>query len=642
MRFSDNWLATKPNEHTVLDIAYITVLIPLLFVLKLPLLAFVFISVGLIAAGKKPTPLTLTLLTLIGIASIFFSLYGSFNFAGLSRLKLFVELLIYLLLLAVALQRLTGTINFYLRISPALLLALTLFFFHGIAMLVYVFVAVFVLFTVLLWQIMQTRLRDTLRVATLFYVASLPIVVVFFIFFPRISFEHASYGFKGDMIHRTGHDGLMHLDNAALLVPSERIVMEVGFEKQIPLSSALYFRGSVLYTKENQTWKPLPPHKLPPSRPNYTYQNTVYKVTLYPTDKRWLYLLDIPLETPQKSALNYHLETTVEKPLQEPLLYTATSSLQSSYADTLPNFIKNASLTYDTQHDLLSQKLAKTIKSKYPMPTQRLETITTLFKAFKLTYTLNPQPFDLNNSTDSFLFDKKKGYCVHFSAAFVTLCRMADIPARIVTGYKPDGGDSVENYLIVRESDAHAWAEVYIEGAWRRVETTAFAAFFENNMQIGTPDGQIQDREKSSLTHINLYLHYLKYQVDTWILEYSALSQKRLFSYLKDDTLFLISFIAGIAVLIALVLLASYFIVQSRCKDTLLCTLKPLLKKLGEISPRASSESLNTYFIRLEENYHIDLASINLLYHQLRYKVPMQKEDLRRFKASVSLILKKL
>ena len=140
MRYLKHWLSTSPSQMKVLDIAYLTLLLPLLFIIKLPMVAFLVIVIALIVIGKKATTITQLTILFLGLTAIFFSLYGSFNFAGLSRLKLFVELLIYLLILAVSLQRLTRKINFYLSVSPVLLLTLSLFFFHSIPLLVYVLI----------------------------------------------------------------------------------------------------------------------------------------------------------------------------------------------------------------------------------------------------------------------------------------------------------------------------------------------------------------------------------------------------------------------------------------------------------------------------------------------------------------------
>jgi transglutaminase-like putative cysteine protease len=642
MQYLKNLLSSRPELLRTLDIAYMATLLPMLFFLKFPMLFFLLLVLGLLLIGKKPTAVTLTAVALAGATAIFVSLYGSFSFAGLSRLKLFVELMIYLLLIAIALQRLTREVNFYLKISPLLLLATTLFFFYSLPMLVYLLAEVFILIAMLVWQVMRTDLDRALRVASKLYIASLPIVILFFIFFPRISFEHASYGFKGDPVHRSGHDGLMHLDKNALLVPSRRIVMEVGFKEKIPTSEHLYFRGSVLYQKTDRIWRPLNAF-LYPSAPDLPKgEITSYKVTLYPTNKRWIYLLDTPLMLPEKAQLDFHLQSTMPEPRKETFLYNAGSLLQSTYKSPLPATLEKIALDYDHKSDPRTQALAQDIRIKFNGPHQRLEAVRSFFREQKLTYTLKPGAFDLNNSTDSFLFDRKEGYCVHFAAAFTTLARMVGIPSRIITGYRPDGSDSVGNYLIVRESDAHAWVEVYLDGRWQRIESTAFAGSVTGGTeQTGNRDKE--SREKSRWKQLNLYLHYIKYQIDTWILEYSSLSQKKLFSYLKSDTFFLLKFIFSFLLLLALLILALYLLSWSKCSDRIQCILQPLLETLEKQGfSKQQGESLNRYFSRIEQTEQIPLSAVNRLYHQLRYQKTVQQETLRRFQEEVRSVKKTL
>lgn len=642
MRYLKNWLSTKPTPLRVLDIAYIVALIPLVFFIKLPILFFLLLVLTLLIIDKKPTAFTLITVTAVGTVAIFFSLYGSFNLAGLSRLKLFVELLIYILLVAISLQRLTKEVNFYLKISPLLLLAMSLFFFHSIPMLLYVVCEVFILTTMLVWQIMQSSLYSYLRVSSMLYIAALPIVILFFIFFPRISFEHAKYGFKGDLIHRSGHDGLMYLDKNALLVPSQRIVMEVGFKEKIPSAHHLYFRGSVLYNKTDNIWRPLKPSHIPFKPDLSGGKTTTYKVTLYPTNKKWIYLLDTPVVLPQKATLDFHLESTMPEPVNDTFLYQAGSLLQSSYQSRLPDTLKRVALGYDRNSDPKTQALAEKIKSKFSDPEQRLDAIRSFFRAQQLTYTLKPKPFDLDHSTDSFLFKVKEGYCVHFAAAFTTLARMSGIPSRIVTGYRPDGSDSIENYLIIRESDAHAWVEVYLDGYWKRIETTALTSSIKKDRDRENSLNNTQE-EKSSWKKVTLYLHYIKYQIDTWILEYSALSQKKLFSYLKTDTLFLVKFIVSFILLLALLILILYLLSRAKCHDALQCTLKPLLQKLEKLGMhKLPGESLNRYFSRVEQKEEIPLSTINRLYHQLKYQKTAGDNTLAQLKQEVKNIRKSL
>ncbi|NOR55226.1 MAG: DUF3488 domain-containing protein, partial [Sulfurovum sp.] len=269
MTFLKNLQSTKLTTLQTLDLAYIVVLLPLFLILKVPMVIFVLFVFGLLFFKKTPASQALILFVfLLGMFAMYLSLYGNFSFRGFSRLKLFLELLVYILIIVVSMQRLTKEINFYLLISPILFLALSLFFYHGIVMLSYVIFEVFFLLWMVLSQRMGGEVIEAFRNAMLMFLYSLPWVVILFIFFPRISFEHADYGFKSEVEKRMGHDGTMFLDGNALLVPSDRIVMEVGFDGEIPPAKSLYFRGSMLYVDKKDHWEPLPAY---PKRDNKVY-----------------------------------------------------------------------------------------------------------------------------------------------------------------------------------------------------------------------------------------------------------------------------------------------------------------------------------------------------------------------------------
>ncbi|WP_345989010.1 DUF3488 and transglutaminase-like domain-containing protein [Sulfurimonas sp. HSL1-2] len=667
MRFSLLWRSTDPSakqpgriaarlqgwsasrELFLLDLAYLAVITPLLLLVKAPMLLFLLLVLTLLLVGKKGSTATLMLVALTGLLAVFFSIYGAFNFAGLSRLKLFVELILYLLLLAVSLQRLTRTINFYLLISPVLLLALSLFFFDSIAMLGYVVFEVFVL----LWLILAYRTRadalSSLRITGMLFALSLPWVVLLFFFFPRISFEHASYGFRGDDITRTGHDGTMRMDGAALLVPSERIVMEVGFLGAIPPEEQLYFRGSVLYRDKKDHWEPLPAYVRRAFAPKQRAQEgmyrtiekvTAYKVSLYPTHKKWLYLLDLPLEAPEGATINADFETTLEKPIDEPQHYDAGSALVYRYGSRTERTVLAYALDVNRSAHPRSSAAAESIVAANPDPKQRLGALFRFFRDQNLTYSLRPEPLDLNRTADSFLFDKRKGYCVHFAGAFVTLSRLAGLPARVVTGYKADRKNSVNNYLAVKERDAHAWAEVYVNGHWQRVETTAAAAFVDDeSAELLRRTGTLEDNS-DRLTRLNLYLLYVKYQVETWVLQYSHFRQMRLLEKVKKDP----AFAARLAAAFALLVLASaalfLWLRRPRCGNRLLCLLRPLLSRLQRSGfVREEGETLHTFFARyLAAHPGSALAEVDRLYHRQQYG--SGKEDAVQFKKSIRAFLR--
>jgi hypothetical protein len=92
-------------------------------------------------------------------------------------------------------------------------------------------------------------------------------------------------------------------------------------------------------------------------------------------------------------------------------------------------------------------------------------------------YTLTPGPLSATNSIDAFWFDSRRGFCSHFAGAFVFLARAAGIPARMIGGYQGGEINPSTGHLVVRQYDAHAWAEVWLDGrGWVRVDPTAAVA----------------------------------------------------------------------------------------------------------------------------------------------------------------------
>ncbi|MBT8349473.1 MAG: DUF3488 domain-containing protein, partial [Sulfurovum sp.] len=358
----------KLSSLAILDIAYIIVLLPLMLVLKVPMLLFSFMVLILLFLKKTPAHNYLIIFVfLMGILALFLSLYGVFSFRGLSRLKLFLELLVYVLIIVVSMQRLTRDINFYLLLSPVLFLALSLFFFHGIVMLTYVIFEIFFLLWLILAHRMGGDIIESFRAGMVMFMYSLPWVVVLFIFFPRISFDHANYGFKGETVQRMGHDGTMFLDSKAQLVPSDRIVMEVGFDKEVPSSNSLYFRGSILYLDKKDHWESLPVYIKRESKSYYPTKGEIvdYKVTLYPTQKQWIYMLDMPSRAVKDAVLDRDLISTVEKAVKEPLHYAASSALSPKFHDIVDTYTLNASLSFDKDHNPETFQHAQKIKELF-------------------------------------------------------------------------------------------------------------------------------------------------------------------------------------------------------------------------------------------------------------------------------------
>jgi hypothetical protein len=109
----------------------------------------------------------------------------------------------------------------------------------------------------------------------------------------------------------------------------------------------------------------------------------------------------------------------------------------------------------------------------------------------QLIYTLQPPLMKLHVA-DEFLFDHQRGFCEHFSAAFAILMRAAGVPTRVVTGYQGGERNPVDDTWVVRQSDAHAWTEVWLPGqGWQRIDPTAASApaRIDLNLAAAVPAG---------------------------------------------------------------------------------------------------------------------------------------------------------
>jgi len=625
--------------------AYVVVLLPLIIMLKVPMIVFSFIVIVILYFKREPASnLLIFSVFLLGLIALYLSLYGAFSFRGLSRLQLFLELLVYVLFIVVSMQRLTRKINFYLLISPFLFLALSLFFYHGIVMLSYVIFEIFFLLWMVLSHRMEGNIIEGFRSSMVMFMYSLPWVVVLFIFFPRISFEHANYGFKGEVTKRMGHDGTMFLDGNALLVPSNRIVMEIGFDEEIPDANQLYFRGSILYVDKKDHWEPLSTYIKREIKYYYPTQGEEvnYKVTLYPTQKKWLYMLDMPKRAIEKSTLDRDLISTVEKNIEEPLHYMASSSLSKRYVETLDDITYKASTTYDAEQNPHTHKQAKKIKETYADEKERASAVMQFFKAQSLTYTLRPDALDTNHTTDSFLFDKHRGYCVHFASSFVTMSRMAGLPARVVTGYKANKSESLNNYLAVKEKDAHAWAELYIDNAWVRYETTSTASHIDIQSQ-NILNSSTKKRQNPLLKKINLYLMYTKYQIETWILYYSHVRQLQLLDYAKKNPSFIFSFVLSLIALIIISFTVITYFRRPSYSSQALAIIQPLLKSLTKQGyVRGSDESMHQFLLRYIIDYpeNENIKSVDVLYEEILYSDKLLKGSKLALTQAVKKFLK--
>lgn len=305
-----------------------------------------------------------------------------------------------------------------------------------------------------------------------------PIMLVLFLLFPRLA---PLWGTPTDaMTGRSGLSGSMKVGSIAQLALDDGIAARVRFEGPTPPQSELYFRGPVLSRFDGREWRALEPWARGSVPANLRVEGAPlrYQVTMEASNKPWLLTLDAVKDTPTvpgyEAFSSPDLQWFVNRPINDLLRYTAESytRFQSGPVRRMPGL--QTSLFLPPNSNPRTVALAAQMRAELPNADTAALVQATLqrLRTGGYTYTLEPGVYG-NDTADEFWFDRKEGFCEHIASSFVVLMRALNIPARIVTGYQGGELNAVDGFWMLRQSDAHAWAEVWQEGTgWVRVDPT--------------------------------------------------------------------------------------------------------------------------------------------------------------------------
>ena len=262
-----------------------------------------------------------------------------------------------------------------------------------------------------------------------------------------------------------------------------------------------------------------------------------YNVTLEPTQQSWLYLLDrgVAISPGLAARVSADDEFFARTPVDRPLRYRAQSALSGVLQPlTRQTFAMALALPEGNPR---SRDLAARWAAQYPDPWQRVQAAMRLFASSPFAYTLSPPPLG-TQQVDSFLFDTHRGFCEHYASSFVFLMRAAGVPARIVAGYQGGEFNPVAQHYIVRQSDAHAWAEVWLAGrGWVRVDPTSAVApsRVEEGVDAALAGDELEAlrnlRAPGWLRDLRWGLDGLSYTWQRWVLQYDRGQQTRLLDH---------------------------------------------------------------------------------------------------------------
>lgn len=310
---------------------------------------------------------------------------------------------------------------------------------------------------------------------------ALPLALALFLLFPRLPGPFWALPSSGGA-GRTGLSDQMSPGDITSLAQSDEVAFRVRFKGPAPLPAELYWRGPVLERFDGRRWRTQLDSLRDRTEPDRNYALPTatgppvysYEITLEPNQQRWL----LPLETPLSwdapdSKLTGTLELLQNRPVDRRMAWRGQSVALGGFNDSRPPQQTNRDLPTDANPR--SRALALKMRLAAASDADYLRSILTMFREQPFFYTLKPPALG-EQSVDDFLFAKRSGFCEHYASAFAVLARAAGLPARVVAGYQGGERNPVADYWIVRQSDAHAWTEIWLDDRWLRYDPTAAVA----------------------------------------------------------------------------------------------------------------------------------------------------------------------
>ena len=313
-----------------------------------------------------------------------------------------------------------------------------------------------------------------------------PVMLVLFLLFPRLA---PLWGVPSDaMTGRTGLSATMQVGTIAELALDDSVALRIKFAGALPPQREMYLRGPVLSNFDGRNWLPQRTRvrQRPANNPALQVSGPAidYEVTMEPSSHPWLFVIDAAPLSPTlpgyRSTLQNDLQWVTDRPITETVRYQARSYPRFQHG------VRQNELDLQDELDLppgfnprtlaLAQEIRNDPRNANADTAALVQQVMQRLRTGGYMYTLEPGTFG-TNTADEFWFDRKQGFCEHIASSFVVLMRGMGIPARIVTGYQGGEPNNIDGFWVVRQSDAHAWAEVWQAGqGWLRVDPTSAVA----------------------------------------------------------------------------------------------------------------------------------------------------------------------
>ncbi len=473
--------------------------------------------------------------------------------------------------------------------------------------------------------------RKTFRIT----LQALPIALILFVLFPRLTHPLWNFGYDASAV--TGLSDRVSPGTITQLIQSSEIAFRASFKQKPPPPPQRYWRALVLWDTDGYSWfnqeNPLRGETAPQLQP--AGDPIEYTLFLEPHRQRWLYALDLPAIAHKGARLTEDFLLTADHPVERPLQYEALSFTQYHTLNLSAEERQRALALGQGVTDRQRQLVAGWRRGAEG-PSDIVQRALDHFHRESFVYTLNP-PAYLDNPVEQFLFQSREGFCEHYASAFTQLMRVAGIPARMVVGFQGGEYNRVGDYYAIRNYDAHAWSEVWIDRlGWVRVDPTAAVApervrqaIQTGRGAIGTPArflGESSGFIGTALQQLGMTLDAAEMNWRRWVLGFSRDQQFSLMREFGLDFLFSTAWsLITLGLIFAVLALIAYRLVrQGRVRQSAVVMLyERFCRRMADVGlPRQPSEGPLDYSRRvagLRPDLAPEVQAITRFYIGLRY-----------------------
>ncbi|MBB3104421.1 transglutaminase TgpA family protein [Azomonas macrocytogenes] len=363
-----------------------------------------------------------------------------------------------------------------------------------------------------LYQNDSAGYRAPLRLAGSLLLQALPLMLVLFVFFPRLA---PLWGMPQPAEQAvSGLAESMSPGEMVELSQSSELAFRVTFDGQLPAHENLYWRAITFERFDGQRWARSSNSYLA-QEPKWEPQGEPlsYNIIIQPNGRSWLFSLDVPKIQADDARMmaDFHLER--RRPVDRALMYRTVSWPDSRREPSATSASLAASLQLPRQGNPRTRIWAEELRRSEPDPERLVQVLLRHFNQQPYVYTLKPLPVG-ENIVDDFLFQTRSGFCIHYAGAMTFILRAAGIPARVVGGYQGGELNPAGNYLSIHQFDAHAWVEYWLpERGWISIDPTFQVA--PERIRTGLQQAMVQ--EQSFLEGDPLALH--RYSGINWLNE---------------------------------------------------------------------------------------------------------------------------